>query len=1335
MTAIFGVAPGAFPDLELISELGRGADTVVYRVRRQGRDYALKLMTRAGGDRALTAIRREAALMGCVGHPLLPKIFEVGQVEAGPYLILEYIDGPPLSQVLQGGVLDAERAVRLAIDVLAPLAAAHRVGLVHRDVKPDNVIVCSDNTARLIDFGLAARGGSQGDRIAGTLLYSAPEQAGMLKRPVDGRSDLYALGVLLFQAVTGQLPYRSSDAGELIRLHATAPIPDPRALRPDLSPPLAAIIATLMAKDPDDRYQTGESLLDDLHALIARPAGTSDQLPDRVTARPGRWPPGRFGPQALVGRDNEVVELANRWLKARLGDGGAVVVQGPAGVGKSRLVRELTGAAAVDGDLVLYGKCVPDDPVPLAPLRTAVERYLRTLDQLPGPDRELAVDRVRRAAGPGGPLLNALSPMLASLVGAPDLGGRDRHEQFTNAVAAFLVRLAIEWEGAILHLDDVQWLDGPTRRVLQQVATVLPTAPLLVVGTGRDDVDNRAALARFDSDLGGTVDTRMVLGQLGEAAVAELVALHLGGVRVADAVIGELVARVGGNPFTIVEYVRAVVDAGLITPWWGGWRLDLPGLNRLELTGDALDLVLKRIDGLGAESRRLLTAGAATGRRFQTDLVAMVCGVNPRQGRDALAEAEVRRLVTASGAGGYRFLHDRIREALLAGLDPVRLRRLHQRIAEVLEAADPRYVYAIARHYALGEIDRDPRKAYASGLAAGRLALADHAPAEAVGFLEVAGAAADRGRIAPEPDFFVALGTGCNQVGRFAEALRFFDRGLRGEPEPLRRARILTQIAWAQLGAWDPAQAFESACRGLSELGRPLPRRRLALLLSTVWMFAVGLAIGATRIGFGTARGRERERLRLQALCNEAAGYASTMQMNIRLRGVIAFRSLYAINKLGPGTEYTRAMAGFGLAANVAGLPRLARRIFARASAVAADLGDPVVVAHVEWERGAGQFVSAADDGQAWAGALTEHERWLELGDYLTGISGTAVHRCQDGRTRDAAAWYERGRSRLGAGAQAEGAPLSAVASIIAAQFGHRDEAAAGIEAMRRFLALNPHNRIQIINLFTAQIVALVERGELGEPFERVVAEFRQLKIGPKAMLPPQRIFFVYQAFGRLAQCHRASREERAGRRAAADRAVGDLGAGASNRTLRAYHGVARADLALLAGHPETALRLLSRIELSIMRLNAPLVGYEAALVRARALRALGEPAQAQAQAGMALMLAVREQWAERVGSIRAEFGLVETSAAQTTVGSTGTAVSHSDNSRSRGGGNRSGEPGGARRHSEASEPPAPPVEATDVAALRRRLAALQQVSMAAATNLDQRDLARVVLDETVRIL
>ncbi|HEY3007600.1 MAG TPA: serine/threonine-protein kinase, partial [Micromonosporaceae bacterium] len=161
---------GGLRDLEVISELGRGAETVVYLVRRQGRECALKLLTNAGNDpRALMALRREAALLGSVGHPLLPRIFEVGAAEAGPYLVLEYVDGRPLSQVLQEGPLDEARAVRLAVDVVGPLAAAHGAGLVHRDVKPDNIILGPDGTARVIDFGLIFRRGAEHDGVAGTL--------------------------------------------------------------------------------------------------------------------------------------------------------------------------------------------------------------------------------------------------------------------------------------------------------------------------------------------------------------------------------------------------------------------------------------------------------------------------------------------------------------------------------------------------------------------------------------------------------------------------------------------------------------------------------------------------------------------------------------------------------------------------------------------------------------------------------------------------------------------------------------------------------------------------------------------------------------------------------------------------------------------------------------------------------------------------------------------------------------------------------------------------------------------------------------------------------------
>src|SRR5262249_48709236 len=159
--------------------------------------------------------------------------------------------------------------------------------------------------------------------------------------------------------------------------------------------------------------------------------------------------------------------------------------------------------------------------------------------------------------------------------------------------------------------------------------------------------------------------------------------------------------------------------------------------------------------------------------------------------------------------------------ALLAELEPAALRRLHQRIAEVLDVltpTDPRYVYATARHYALGEADRTPRKVYASGLAAGRLALADHAPAEALDFLEVAARAAGYAGIIPEPESHLALGVSCARTGRFAEAVAHLDRALHGEPDPLRRAEILAQLASVHLSSWDPGRALEAVRRGLAEL-------------------------------------------------------------------------------------------------------------------------------------------------------------------------------------------------------------------------------------------------------------------------------------------------------------------------------------------------------------------------------------------------------------------------------------------------------------------------------------------------------------------------------------
>jgi eukaryotic-like serine/threonine-protein kinase len=754
--------PVVVAGLEVGEQLGSGARTVVYRARRAGVDYALKVRTDPGlaGERALREFRREAAMLASVDHPALPRIFEVGQTGERPYLVLELVDGRPLDDVLLDGPMPVDALLMLAQSAAGGLGAAHRAGLVHRDVKPANLVITADGAAKVIDFDLAGRPDTEaGDLLVGTVRYAAPEQTGMLRRPVDGRSDLYALGVVLYEAAAGRAPFSSADAGELARLHANAAPPPLSAARGDLPVPFAAAVARLLAKDPDDRYQSAADLLVDLHRM----AGTEPA--------PGPASAGCL----LIGRETEMTALSARWDRALAGQGGVALLRGAPGGGKSRLAAELVGHARDDGRLVLSGKGTADDPVPLAPLRHAVEGHLAELDRLGGTRREAGLARLREAAGGAAALLQALSPELGAVLAAPGPVAADRQEQFRSAVAGFLAALAREYGGALLHLDDVQWLDDATRGVLAEVAAELPGCPLLVVATARDsDADGTAAaVAAVRAALGPALDLDLPVRPLTDEAVAALTAAQLPGATVGPELAAELARRSGGNPFTLLEYLRALVDAGSLLPYWGHWQLDPTGLSTLELSGDVLDLIQTRVDGLGADTRRLLVVAAALGDRFDVVTAAAVAGADPDTAATALADAVGHRVVDARGHGDYAFVHDRIREALLAPLEAAELRALHQRIAEHLDAvlhpapeppepgeptapvphqAPPAdaatarvargQAYALARHYARGEPAYTPQRALAAAVAAGRLAMSDHSPAAAVAFLEpVAGLA------------------------------------------------------------------------------------------------------------------------------------------------------------------------------------------------------------------------------------------------------------------------------------------------------------------------------------------------------------------------------------------------------------------------------------------------------------------------------------------------------------------------------------------------------------------------------------------------------------------
>lgn len=1307
---------------EVVSELGRGARSTVYRVRRpvvggvdvlaspagESTEYALKILdeTLVDSAGALVAFRREAALLASVDHPGLTGVHEVGVADGRAYLVMDVVEGVSLAERLAAGRLPAGQVIGLGLDLIGPLAAMHRRGLVHRDLKPPNIMIQADGSARLIDFGLTAReAGAVDDRtVVGTLAYAAPEQSGMLKRPVDNRSDLYSLGVILFEAVAGVLPFAASDVGELLRMHAVVAAPDLCGLVPGVPGELAAVVARLLAKDPDDRYQSGEQLAVDLRAVPGGPVS--------------RGPGVQLGASAgvrIIGRAGERGELAERWESARSGRGGVCVLRGGGGVGKSVLAGELAEKVRAAGHTVLRGSTSMGDPVPFAPLRAAIEDHLRAIGRMPVPERWRRRAAIRGACvGWSTAMLSRLAPGLEAVLNGRDgavgavgtvldvdaaassgVAGPDSQNQFAAAVAGFLAGLARESGGLLLVLDDVQWLDPGSQRVLSQLSEGLRQANILMVGTARDEVRDGAGAGVFVAAMGGRVDLDLMLGPLDEGEVGDQIRGLIPGLVVDARLVRMLYVRSDGNPFVVEEYLRAVVDAGLLRPDWGRWVLDEEGLDALELPQDALGLVIARVHGLAAGIRDLLVTAAAIGVRFEPEVVAGVHGIGLDEVLAAVAEAAGRGLVGPRDGGQFAFLHDRIRQALLSDLDVAATGDLHRRIAGVLDempvpegSRGVDLVYAVAYHYLRCGPEVAGDRSFAACWRAGRVALVNHAPAEAVVFLE---GAVERCARLPS-GFLLVVGTALLRSGKLRQASECLEQALHGESSRLRRAEILTVLAEVHRSSWNTPAALEAIERGLSEVGSALPRSRVGLVLGTMVVFVVGLVQRWTGMGVGTAQGPGRERAMAIASLHQVGAHVGVISMRRALMVTHALRMPFWANRLGTGRWYGLSQRNLGFAYGSVGQFRAARRAFARAQADPSGQ-DPAQAAATAHFRGAAWYFSGQDDGAQWALDTETVGQWLDVATYLDAVATFNLRAVLDGRTREAEHWLGEGRRRLGDRAD-DVTSFIGSGAVTYALLGRAAEAGAEVRRMNEVCVGHPALNLAVLRLVSTLYV-LVEQGELGAPFEAAVAEYEALALEPGRVLRPHRMVHYLIAVGRLAQVRAADPEDRGARLEAARRAVRVVGRAAAPVELRIRSLLVRADLLVLVGEARAALALLVKIDVFQVP-DAPMVTFEVARIRARALRLLGSEG-AYRQARLASSIAIDQRWPHRVVAVAAEFGL---------------------------------------SWAEAGSSSAQPSQAGPHAGLeRQRLRALQQVSAAASRVLDPGELARIALDETIRIL
>ncbi len=523
-------------------------------------------------------------------------------------LALEDPGGDTLEKSLSGP-METAQFLRFAIGLAAALGGLHGRRLIHKDVKPANALINpATGQVRLMGFGIASRvprerqAPQPPETIAGTLAYMAPEQTGRMNRSIDARSDLYALGITLYEMLTGSVPFSAADPMEWVHCHIARQPTLPSERVKHVPAPVSAIVMKLLAKTGEERYQTAAGLERDLRRCLVQweaerriddfPPGEHD-TPDRLLI-----------PEKLYGRSREI-EILLAAFERIVNDGPAelLLVSGYSGIGKSSVVNELHKVLVPPRGMFAEGKFDQyKRDIPYATLAQAFQSLIRPL--LTKSDEELGRSRsaLRDALGPNGQLMVDLIPELKVIIGeqapVPELPPQDAQRRFQLVFRRFLGVFARPGHPLALFLDDLQWLDAATLDLLQDLMIQTDLRHVLLdrrVPRQRGHVRAPAhPQARGDRHLGST-RPGLALASLGRDDVCRLIAdsLYCDAERAAP--LAQLVHdKTAGNPFFAIQFLSALVDEGFVTfdhadgRWcWDLSRIHAKGVHRQRDRPDA----------------------------------------------------------------------------------------------------------------------------------------------------------------------------------------------------------------------------------------------------------------------------------------------------------------------------------------------------------------------------------------------------------------------------------------------------------------------------------------------------------------------------------------------------------------------------------------------------------------------------------------------------------------------------------------------------------------------------------------------------------------------------